>query len=231
MNRVFSFTRYQLRDYRNAVLTFYVILITLALIMLASSGKSSGQSSISGGSIVFVFVLGLNCFKTSFLFSQANNLSRKTFYLATLLSLVGLAIIMGFGDFIFEALMGRMPSYRGIFEQIYGESSRAKILWSVVSLTFAGSLGWMITMLYYRSTTLWKVIISVSPVVVLSVFTYLNSLLGGRLGISLGSFLVTAMGFAGETPNPYPAILSFTLGSIMLWLVNYVLMYKVPVKA
>lgn len=240
MNRVLSFAKYQLADYRKAVLIFYSVIAALAVIMIATSRQSSGQSSLSGASIVFVFALGLNCFKTSFLFSQANNISRKTFYWATLVSLVALSVIMGLVDFALDSYMNRLPIYQGFFEQIYFgkiyfqqiyvEASLAKILWSMAVLTFAGSLGWLITMLYYRSSTLLKVVISISPVVFLTLITFFDLLTAGRLGNSLLVFLAKSLGL-GLTSTPYPAILSFTLGSAVLWTLNYFLMYKVPARA
>jgi len=160
MARVWSFTKYQLRDYRTAVLVFYLVLAVIAAFILAINGRVEGQASLSGGSIIFVFVIGLNCFKSSFLFAQANNISRRVFYQATLLSLVGLGIIMGAVDMILDAALQRLPIYLGLFEQLYGKAPLAKGLWTTASLVFAGSLGWMITMIYYRSSNLWKVVVS-----------------------------------------------------------------------
>ena len=230
MARVWSFTKYQLRDYRTAVLVFYLVLAAMIALTLGISGRMEGHASLSGGSFIFVFVIGLNCFKTSFRFAQANNLSRRVLYLATLLSLEGLAVIMGAVDVILDAVMDRLPIYLGLFDQIYGKSTVAKGLWTTASLIFASSLGWMITMIYYRSNTVWKVIVSLSPAVVVPVLSIFNRLTGGRLIHSLLSFLKWAFGFAGETPNPYPAVLTFLVGSALIWAVNVALLYRAPVK-
>ena len=230
MARVWSFTKYQLRDYRPAVLVFYLVLAVIAAFILAINGRVEGQASLSGGSIIFVFVIGLNCFKSSFLFAQANNISRWVFYQATLLSLVGLGIIMGAVDMILDAALQRLPIYLGLFEQLYGKAPLAKGLWTTASLVFAGSLGWMITMIYYRSSNLWKVVVSLIPVLISPALSLLNWLTNGRLTFSLFAFLKWAFGFAGESPNPYPAVLTFLAGSVLIWAINAVLLYRAPVK-
>jgi hypothetical protein len=230
MARVWAFTKYQLRDYRTAVLVYYLILAALIALVVGNSGRIEGQDSLSGGSIIFIFVLGLNCFKTSFRFAQANNISRRAFYLATLLSLVGLAIIMGVVDLILDVLMDSFPIYVSLFEQIYGMSGIAKGLWTTASLVFAASLGWMITMIYYRSNTVWKVIVSLSPVAAISVLSLLDRLSGGKAVSSTLSFLTWAFGFAGETPNPFQAVLTFLAGSAIIWAINILLLYRAPVK-
>ncbi|HBG00506.1 MAG TPA: hypothetical protein DDW87_02885, partial [Firmicutes bacterium] len=115
MSRVRSFVRYQLWDFRKAVLIYYAAIIAIALFMIAGRGDSTGQSGLSGSTIVFVFVIGLNCFRTSFLFSQANNMSRRTFFLATIASLLGLAVIMSLVDFMIDSVMNNFPFYQGFF--------------------------------------------------------------------------------------------------------------------
>jgi len=231
MARIWSFTKYQLRDYRTAVLVFYLVLAAIVALLVGINGRVEGQASLSGGSIILVFVIGLNCFKSSFLFAQANNISRRVFYLATLLSLVGLGIIMGAVDMIIDAALDRLPIYLGLFEQVYGKAPLAKGLWTTAFLVFAGSLGWMITMIYYRSSSLWKVVVSLTPVLVIPVLSLLNRLTSGKLMFSLFAFLKWAFGFAGETPNPYPAVVTFLVGSALIWAVNAVLLYRAPVKA
>ena len=166
MNHVYSFARYQLADSRKAVAIFYLVILILALVMVVTSTDSGGESSFSGASIVFIFILGLNCFKTSFLFAQVNNLSRRAFYFATLLSLVAVSVFMSLVDFVLERVVSSLVVYKSFYEQMYSDPNLAKVLWTVAVLTFAASLGWMITMLYYRASPPLKIIISLSPAVI-----------------------------------------------------------------
>ncbi|MCK9525299.1 MAG: hypothetical protein M0R49_05155 [Limnochordia bacterium] len=233
MNQIRSLAKYQLSDNRNGLLIFYAILIAIALVMIAISSweAASGHTSLSGSSIVFLFVIGLNCFRPSFLFAQANNISRRTFYFATILSLVGLAVIVSLADFVMDSVMSRYPFYYGIFDQIYAAPGMTKILWTMAMLTFSASLGWMITMLYYRANAWVKVLISVSPLVFIILASYIHQLTGGTFGYRVLDLLARAFGFSAETPNPYPAIATLTLTVLVIWAINYLLMRKTPVRA
>ena len=232
MNRILPFAKYQLSDNRSGVLIFYSILIAIAVMMAAiPSWDSRGQTNLSGSSIVFVFVIGLNCFRSSFLFAQANNITRRTFYFATILALVGLAVILSLADFIMDSVMSRYPFYAGLFEQMYAAPAVTKILWTIVLLTFSASLGWMITMLYYRANALVKVLISVSPIALMLLVNYIHLLTGGRFGYWLLDFFARALGFSWETSNPYPAIGSLFLASLLIWGINFLLIKKAPVRA
>ena len=222
MNRILSFAKYQLCDNRNGVLIFYATLVAIAVAMILKSEGANGTSSLSGSSIVFIFVLGLNCFRSSFLFAQANNITRRTFYFATILALVGLAVILSLADFVMDSAMNRYAFYEGFFEQMYAAPAVTKILWTTVLLTFSASLGWMITMFYYRANALVKVLISVSPIAFMIIASYIHQLTSGRFGYWLLDFFVRASGFSGEIPNPYPAIGSLFLASLLIWaLISY----------
>lgn len=159
MNRVLSLAKYQLSDNKIAVVVYYTVLAAIALLLISISGSGSEVSGLSSSSIIFIFVVGLNCFKQSFLFSQANNLSRRTFYLAAVLSLVGLAVIMSACNFVLDSILGRLASYTGLFEEMYQAGAAAEILWTAALLTFFASVGWLVTMLYYRSHIVVKLLL------------------------------------------------------------------------
>ncbi|NLL43331.1 MAG: hypothetical protein GX251_08320 [Firmicutes bacterium] len=70
------------------------------------------------------------------------------------LSLVGLAVTMGTCNFVLDSILGRLASYTGLFEEIYQAGAAAEILWTAALLTFFASVGWLVTLLYYRSPAL-----------------------------------------------------------------------------
>ena len=232
MHRIHSVAKYQIADNRNGVLVYYAVLIGIALIMVATpSWDSTGSTSLSGvSSMIFIFVVGLNCFRSSFLFCQANNISRRSFYFATILSLLALAVILSLCDLVLDTVMSRYPFYAGFFELVYTASGFVKILWTTALFTFSASLGWMITMIFYRANTWVKVLVSISPIAAITLAGYLHQRTGGAFGYALVNLLDKALGFSSETPNPYPAIVTFALASLVIWAVNYLLMHKAPVR-
>lgn len=232
MNNVLKVAKYQLRDFRKSVMIYYSVILGLGLflVILTMKSQATGQSSFSGASVIFLFILGLNCFKTSFKFVQANNISRKVFYLGNIIAIVSISGIIALIDFIIDRIFVSCVSYAGIFEQIYTSGGFFdKVLWSVAILTFATSLGWIITMIYYRCNSLMKSIVSLSPVVIAIVFGYFNRLTYGDLGEAITNFLGSALGLTNGL-NPYMAVLSFTIATMGIFGLSYLLLYKAPIR-
>ena len=228
MECVARFAKYQLSRFYIAVLAFYLVVVVIAI----ATSFTGASAEFNGGSALLIFIVGLNWFKTSFLFSQANNISRRSFYLATLLALLSLALAMSLADLVAWGVLRPVMEYQTFqFMHVYQMTGLTRFFWAAVILTLSASLGWMITMLYYRANPIMKVFISLSPFVVMSAYNYGNRLTAGRLAMSLGRFALDALGLAGGIPNPHTAILSFALASIVIGALNYLLMYKTPVKA
>ena len=182
MHRIHSVAKYQIADNRNGVLVYYAVLIGLALIMVATPNwNSTGTTSLSGvSSMIFIFVLGLNCFRSSFLFCQANNISRRSFYFATICP------FWCWRSSSVCAILCSMPCWadtRFMKASLrdYPASGFAKILWTTALFTFSASLGWMITMIYYRANPWVKVLVSISPIVVITLAGYLHQRTDGSL--------------------------------------------------
>ena len=228
MEHVSRFAKYQLSRFSAAVLIFYIAVVVIAIV--TSFAGASGE--FNGGSALLAFILGLNCFKTSFLFSQANNISRRSFYFATLLSILTLAVALSLVDLVVYGVLGPVIEYQTFqFMNVYQMTGLTRFLWAAAALTLSASLGWMITMLYYRVNSIMKVFISLSPFAVASAYGYFNNLTAGGLALSLERFALNALGLAGGMPNPYTAMLSLALVAIVIWVLNCLLMYKTPVKA
>lgn len=228
MEHVSRFAKYQLTRFYAPVLSFYVTVVAIAI--ATSVAGASGE--INGGSALVIFIVGLNCFKTSYLFSQANNLSRRSFYFATLLAILILAVAISLVDLVVYGVLRPMIEYQTLpFANVYQMTGFTRLFWAAAVLTLCASVGWMITMLYYRANPIVKVLISLSPFAVASAFRYFNILTAGRLATTLSRFAVNALGLAGGMPNPHTAMLSFSLASVVILALNYLLMYKTPVKS
>lgn len=232
MNGILKVTKYQLRDYRKSVGIYYSIILILAVawIIAMLNTNATGYSNFSGSTVIFIFILGLNTFKNSFKFTHANNVSRKRFYYGTMIAIVIVSLFMAFADTILTSIFLQSGYYKSNFHQIYNYVSFVDdFFWSFGVLLFATSIGWFITMLYYRANNIMKIIISIMPVVFIIIFSYINSLLNGKILSSLISFLGNILGITGEV-NPYNAVLSFIIGTIGLFALNYLLIRRAPIK-
>lgn len=219
MAYVVKFAKYQLVSFRRSVLIYYAVLLTTFLL--------AGGSGNTAATEIFIFVLGLNSFKQSFLFAQANNISRRTFYLGSALALLSLAASVTGIDFILDSLG---PTGFGLYPQIYPPSAPTRLLWSFVFFAFLAMLGWMINMIYYRSSPPVKIAVSVAPIFVAWALNFINNWTEGRLLPALAKVVSRSFGFADAIPNPYPAMASFGVLILGILLVNALLMYRAPVK-
>lgn len=224
MKHVRQFAKYQLVYFKNSVLTYYFVVFLVALMF-----NRPGSGNTLSGSMVFILVLGLNWFKTSFRFSQANNLSRKTFYFATILAILAMSVFMSVVDVLLDSVFKNVQV--GFFGQLYPPNNFAEILWSIAVLATFASLGWMINMMYYRANGPMKIAISFSPVLVIWLMVRLNDRIGGKLANSFMAFAIRAFGLAGEVPNPYAAIISFAVLTLVILVINGLLMHRTPIKA
>lgn len=231
MNGILKVTKYQLRDYRKAVGIYYSIILILALGWIIAMLNTNVKGYANFGSTgIFIFILGLNTFKNSFKFTHANNVSRKRFYYGTMIAIVIVSLFMAFADTIFTSIFLEIGNYKSNFQQIYNSVSFVdNFFWSFGLLLFATILGWFITMLYYRANNILKIIISIMPVIIIIIFSYINTLFNGKVFKSLISFLGSIMGVTGNV-NPYNAVLSFTIGSIGLLALSYLLIRRAPIK-
>ncbi|NLO26332.1 MAG: hypothetical protein GX114_09395, partial [Clostridiales bacterium] len=101
MNTTLKVTKYQLYGFYKAVLVFYAIIFAVSLGATALSLKASERVTFGGlgtATIIFISIAGMDCFKTSFMFMTANNVTRRRFYHGTLIALVALAAFMALVD-------------------------------------------------------------------------------------------------------------------------------------
>lgn len=224
MNKTVRFAKYQLSYYTIAVIVFYGITVLLALLTY-----SPGGGNAMAGTGVFVFVLGLNWFKPSFLFSQANNLPRRVFYLGTVLAIFALTLVMSLATSFMDAVL-RSGVKIGLFAQIYPLQILPQLLWTWASLIASAGAGLMISMLYYRSSPPVKIAISVSPVFFGWLLGQIERRSNGGFGLRFLELFKRAFGIAGEVPNPYPAILSFIVLAMIFLTASAVLLHRAPVK-
>ena len=235
MNGLLKITRFQLRDQRNAIAIFYSIIVGLATLgTVAVLRDTKGNSSMGGlgmTSVVFIFILGLNCFTTTFKFMQANNVSRRKFYLANILALSVIALLMATIDTTLGFIMSLLIPYEGITEQIYGMSSLLpELIWTFTLATLAAHVGWLISMVYYRSSKLQKILVSMSPLFGFITLIYVDRRTAGAFSTAIIRFMGWALGFKAQHPNPYVASLSFTLAAMAVAGLCFLLISRAPVK-
>jgi len=238
MKDIIKVAKYFLRDSRQAVMIFYAITIFLVLFLFYMSNGLNGQpgteASFGGlgfGVMIFLFVSGLNSFKTNFKFMLANSVSRRDIYFGGILAFVILAGFMAIMDMVMSQFFMATSSYQSFYGQIYGEEKRliAEFLWNFAVFLFAVSSGWMITMLYYKSGKLMKIFISFIPVIIIFTVIGFNNATDGKVVNAMWDFFVRVFGFT-DNYSSYNAVLTFILTAVTAFGLSYVLVRKMRLK-
>ena len=154
--------KYQMDGMKWSLIVFYGVIAALLVLMGISMTivtREHNQFSVGGlemASIIFIFVTGLNSFKTTFHMLSANSISRKTMFVSYLAVIGIVAAGMAVIDTLYGAAMKMLGSYQSMFEQIYGLETGTPALvaggfeWRLCSYLVAGMMGYFITTLYYR---------------------------------------------------------------------------------
>ncbi len=99
-------------------------------------------------------VVGLNSFRNNFKFSQANNVSRITFFKGLIISILVVALFMSLIDIIINRLYNVFVSCPMNFDMIYGI-----LQWMFSAYSTIIIMGILISLVYYKSSKPVKVII------------------------------------------------------------------------
>lgn len=233
MNNIFKVSKYQMRDIRKGFIIFYTIIFAISITSVIVSSSLQGNVSFEGFGIstaIFIFITGLNCFKGNFKFLHINNVSRKRFYVANIITLATVSAIMALIDIILSNILNLMVSYSDIFNEFYRTNSIfANFLWSFTFFVFLAYLGWFITMIYYRCDKLMKTIVSLSPVFLIIIITFINSITDIGLWGKIVNIFGRILGLS-DGSKPYIAVMSFVIGSVGVLLLDNLLIRKIPIR-
>lgn len=245
MNLIKPF-KYQLHEFRKSIAIFYLVIAILYL-FIGTATVFGGKDTIHFGgmefsTVVFLFVCGLNSFKENFNMLIQNSVSRKNIFVSRILSFLVICAGMTVIDTALVQIMKLLVNVKefelvnGIFEQIYGfrYTDQNSILMLIRSLPYiftlymaAVTVGYFITILYYRMNTALKTIVSVGvPVTVLFILPYVDfTFFHGSLSATLGKALYYVYDY------PIRAILSFLIISIISGGFGWLLTRKAVTKS
>lgn len=250
--KIKSVFKYSLVNMVKSIGAFYGIFISVCVLLIFLANSSGGSVSSSGvelASAIFIFIAGLNNFKENFYFMKNNNVSRRDFLYGTILSMIPIAFFMSFIDVIINRVYNLFIPSPTNYDMIYGnlrtlglvteinkggwvqsnsfETLLNTFLFQGAVYAFAFALGFVITILYYKSNKLTKVIISVAPIAFILLLNLIIDIYPSILsqGVRFIQFI-----FGWNTLNPYAAILTFIISFVSLSLIARVLTKRVVLK-
>ncbi len=240
---------YNLYENKKSLTIFYGVIIGIYLMVMTTHLLFDADSSIGGmemSSIIFLFIVGLNSFKSNFHFGLTNGVSRKTQFRSAAAAVVTVAVIMAVLDIVISSIAKIfIPSstlYLTLYEARYSNLTQLsfmnhvqiiveQLLWSAALYSMAGMLGYCINLIYYRSSLIMKWIVSVIPFLLLFVvFPYVETITQGAVSRFIGNFFSITLGFAGQTTNPLIAVMSFIIGYLIFGAISFLLIRRAVVK-
>lgn len=233
MNTSMKVTKYQLYYSYKGVAVFYTVIVLIMLAVINISNRVSEEVTFGGlgtATVIFLAIVGLDCFKSSYKFMTANNVSRKKFYYGNMASLVIIAAFMALVDTLINGILSQIFRYESLLEQLYRTNNYlAEYFWSFGLYTLVACGGWLITMIYYRANRMVKILVSVIPVAMIILYVYIERQTGGMMSRAIVGFLGRAMGFAYNN-NAYIGALSLFAGTALLLSACYLLVRKAPIN-
>ena len=241
--------KYNISSMKKSIIIFYSIFISICILLIIIAKSSGGNVSSSGvemSSAIFIFIAGLNIFKENFYFAKSNNISRKSYFLGTILSMLPVAGVMSIIDIIinriFNLFIKSPTNYDMIFTDLRFTSLSTNLSWvqsnniktffntflfqgTIYLMLFA--LGFVINMIYYKCNKLMKTVVSIAPVMLIILFNIFEF---NFPNVVQRVFKFLDYIFGINSMNPYAAITTFIILFITLAVIAYSLIRKMVIK-
>ena len=186
MNRIediLKTSRMVLNAWKNTIGIYLGIAIFLNAYIVFSirpfiSMGNTTHSGITLPNIIFIFIVGITGFYEEFSVAGSMNINRRVYFIAHTSSLfivvIFLSIVDMFSGHLFELFSG--VSFYHMAELIFQIRSDNLIILPFIAAIylFAATSGWLIRMLYYRANKLQKMLLSLSPVILLFLLRLLD---------------------------------------------------------
>jgi len=233
-----STIKYQVSETIKPILIFYTILLALLFIPTLLRGTIEFRGT-ELATAIFIFVIGLNSFRSSFLFAQANGVSKRTQFKAFILSILTISMILALVDTAYTNLFASILPVSSLFSMIYGQGYilslspvallSINLIWNFLMYGMCAMLGYFVNLVYYRSGLIMKLIVSiVPPIFVIVVLPYM-ALINPVYSQGIQRFAALALGLY-NSPNPTWSMLTFGLFFTVFSLGSFMLMRRAPIK-
>ena len=246
---------YQLTDMRKAMIAYYIGFTAVVGLLVgtaaaaAANGSANMTVSMSGfnfGTIIFLFVCGLNSFREPFRMLIQNGSSRKTVFLGRMITILAMSGIAAVADKLlalaFKAVASRvgMEFFWEFYELVYhtraGQIGGVQIFFEGLLLNFflyasAMAVGYFITIGYYRMNKPAKIIVSISvPMLLIYGIPLLDwNFTGGKIMDAAGQVILFAFGFKNGG-NPYFGMATGLIVTALFGGLCWLFMRRAPVK-
>jgi len=230
--------KYQFTETLQRILVFYAILLVALFVPTLWRGTIEFRGT-ELATAIFIFVIGLNSFKTNFLFAQVNGISRKTQFKAFVISILAISMILALIDTVYTNLFASFLPSVSLFSMIY-ESGPIfdlslvlllfiNLIWNFLLYMMFAMFGYFVNLVYYRSGLIMKLVVSIIPpifaIVVLPYLAFVNPVFSK----GIQQFATFALGLSGS-PNPTYSMVTFGFFFVVFSFGSFLLMRRAPIK-
>lgn len=236
-----SIVKYYLYEIKSSIIGFYIIML-LGCIATYVGYKLSGGELYSNGielaTIIFLFVLGLNLFRSQFNFLIQNGVTRKANFIGFLVSTLVVVLFATIDSFI-SVIMHNLIGYESLYHMLYAGSSQGYgfmyIIKSILLLTAMYGvfymIGYFITTLYYAMNKVMKIIVSVSvPAFFIIGLPIIDYFLNIDINSGIEYIALNMLGIYNENVSILNPIVSCLLIYTVLSALNYFVTRRISVK-
>ncbi|WP_291650177.1 hypothetical protein [Clostridium sp.] len=227
-----SIVKYNINSIKNSIIIYYsiFIIVCVALGLLSKNGNGS-SSGLEISTAIFLFIVGLNLFKENFYFAKSNNVPRRDFLYGTVISMIPVVLGMSIIDIIINRIYNIFMKCPTIYDMLYTNIGSGEWYHSIdwvqgnsigillntlifqASLYLAVfSLGFLITIIYYKCNKFMKVVVSVVPVAIFTVSNVIGTAYPNIVN-NINKFMEIIFGW--NTKNSYAAVLTFIVSFII----------------
>lgn len=215
-----------------ASVVFYGVFITMQALLVYSIADGSGSmSGMEMMSVIFLFICGLNSFKSNFFFAKANSVSRRAFLRGIALSILPIAFVTSVIDIIVNRITNIFVTCSTIYDMSFGSLIGKDIIGGAYEFiqpndigTIVNSilciivmkiafymLGLLITMTFYRCNKIMKLVVAISPIIIINAI----SILFPKVWYKIGEIASSLTG----------SINMYYLTSIVMAVIYYIICY------
>lgn len=231
MGRILGVTKYRLQESVLPIILVYCInLINAAVFMFLAKQGHYPVAKLPIMSIFLAFFLGVLSFRDNFRFMVANGITRKEYFVGTVLLGLSLALVISIVDGILNMFYAKFWEHVSVFEFLYKEDALISLLpWTFAFTFFGFCLGMLVRLVYYRCTTLTRVCISLSPLFIATAVFILLLLRQERILNHAVQTISKSFGLNGPG-YPLIGIGSFLVLAILCLIISYFLLAQAEVK-
>ncbi|MDD2227639.1 MAG: hypothetical protein PHH71_03590, partial [Clostridia bacterium] len=211
------------------VVTVFNIIVAIIITNAVSDG-STGSGSLDGTFVIWMIIIGLTFFASSFKVALLSGMSRKTYFLSSIITLTAFSFVMSIIGSLFILLAENVSNTFTLYTMMYGKNILGLFVWMFSSGFLMATLGWFIISIFYRTSKKQRLVICAFLLLIPSIFILINMLTNGAVGNFLSTILLNIIGFGGVVPNPYIASISMLILSLILCAGTFFLLRRAELK-